>query len=95
MSQREKERDPEAQAARAKRIAVGATVAGVLLIIFLVVVLIIQFVQIGVRKKEARELNQQIEEYEEKINEAEKLLDFYETEEGLRILALFWNWHSK
>lgn len=95
MSQREKERDPEAQAARAKRIAVGATVAGVLLIIFLVVVLIIQFVQIGVRKKEARELNSQIENYERLINEAEKQLDFYQTEEGLRFLALQSHWNSK
>ena len=33
---------------KAKRIAVGATVAGVLLIIFLVIILIVQFVQIGV-----------------------------------------------
>ena len=57
---------------KAARIAVGATVAGVLLVLFLVVVLIIQFVQIGVHNRMEEELDEQIARYEQMISDGEK-----------------------
>ena len=56
---------------KAARIAVGATVAGVLLVLFLVVVLIIQFVQIGVHNRIEEELDEQIARYEQMISDGE------------------------
>lgn len=71
-----------------KKIAVGATVAGVLLIIFLVVVLIIQFVKWGVTAARERELDEQIETYKQMIDADEKDLQYYQTEQGAYYLAL-------
>ena len=62
---------------KAARIAVGATVAGVLLVLFLVVVLIIQFVQIGVHNRMEEELDEQIARYEQMISDGEdKILSY-------------------
>lgn len=69
---------------QAKRIAVGATVAGVLLIIFLVVIVVIQFVQIGVRKRREEDLDRQITEYERAVQQGnDDLENWYRTGEGL------------
>ncbi len=68
---------------KAKRIAVGATVAGVLLIIFLVVILIIQFVTIGVANSKKEQLNDLIDEYEQSIEQGERDLNWYKNGEGL------------
>ena len=73
---------------RAKRIAISATVAGVLLIVFLVVILVIQFAKIGVRNAEKRNLLSEVEKYEQLNSETEKDLDFFKTQEGLRMLAV-------
>lgn len=81
--------------AKAKRIAIGATIAGVLLIVFLVVFLIIQFVQMGVKNAEKRRLQDTIEEYEKKSEKLEKDLDFFKTEDGLRNLAVMQNWKKE
>lgn len=51
-----KNREPMSEE-KAKRIAVGATVGGVLLLVFLLVVLIVQFVQIGVNNAEKARLD--------------------------------------
>lgn len=78
----------QADDAKAKRIAISATAAGVLLIVFLVVLLIVQFAQIGVRNAEKSKLQEQIKQYEKLNDETEKDLDFYKTEKGLRMLAV-------
>jgi len=77
---------------KARRIAVGATVGGVLLIIFLAVILIVQFVQIGVRKSRRAELDQQIEQYEQMIDSDRQDLEYYETQAGLFYLARKEGW---
>ena len=77
---------------KATRIAVGATVGGVLLVLFLVVVLIIQFVQIGVQNRMEDELNEQIAQLEQMISDGEKDLNYYEEENGLYYLARKHGW---
>ena len=76
-----------------KRIAVGATAAGVLLIVFLLVVLIIQFVQIGVRNAELKSLEKRIAQYEDSIEKDEKILDDYLNGDALYYEALKRGWH--
>ena len=77
---------------KATRIAVGATVGGVLLVLFLVVVLIIQFAQIGVQKRMEEELNEQIEHYEQMISDGEDKIVYYEEGNGLYYLARKHGW---
>lgn len=62
---------------KSRRIAVGATVAGVLVFVFLLIVLIIQLVQIGVKNSERRELDRLIEEQKQTLDEEQKDLDGY------------------
>lgn len=77
---------------KAKRIAISATVAGVLLIVFLVVILVIQFAKIGVKNAEKSRLQDEIEQYEKLNSETEKDIEFYKTQEGLRMLAVMNGW---
>lgn len=77
---------------KARRIAVGATVGGVLIVFFLIVVLIIQFVQIGVRSSEKADLESEIALYEELIASDSYNLEYYKTQEGLRYLARKEGW---
>ncbi len=72
---------------KAKRIAVGATVAGVLLIIFLVIIMIVQFVSMGVKSAQNRELEERIADVQRRIDEGEKDLEWYQSGEGLYYLA--------
>ena len=75
-----------------RKIAAGATVAGVLLILFLVVILIVQFVQIGVSNRRNAEYDAEIERYEELLKNGEISLDFLQQEETLRELAIENGW---
>ena len=75
-----------------RKIAVGATVGGVLLIVFLVVILVVQFVRLGVANAKSRELDAQIEEYERLLEKEERDLAFYESETGLQYLAQMNGW---
>lgn len=77
---------------KARKIAVGATVGGVLLIIFLVVILIIQFVQIGVRNSQRAQLEEEISRYENMIESDQTDLDYYRTQAGLHYLARKEGW---
>ena len=77
---------------KATRIAVGATVGGVLLVLFLVVVFIIQFVQIGVQNRMEDELNEQIARYEQQISDGEDKITYYEEGNGLYYLARKHGW---
>ncbi len=77
---------------KAKRIAVGATIGGVLLLMFLVAILIVQFVQIGVTQREKNRLQQEIESYEALLENKTSELEFYETEVGMYHLALEQGW---
>lgn len=78
-----------------KRIAVGMTVAGVLLIVFLVIVLITQFVQIAVRNRELKSLEKRIEQYEEWIENDQKILDDYLEGDALYFEAIKRGWHNQ
>ena len=75
-----------------KKIAVGATVAGVLLVIFLAVILIIQFVQIGVANAQSRRLDEEIAKYEDMIEKGQSDLEVYQSEQTLLWLALQRGW---
>lgn len=86
-----KNREPMSEE-KAKRIAVGATVGGVLLLVFLLVVLIVQFVQIGVNNAEKARLDKQIAEYEALIESGNESLEYYQTERGLYYLARQQGW---
>lgn len=68
---------------KARRIAVSATAAGVLLIVFLAIILIVQFVQMGVANSKKQRLDEQIEEYEQAIESGKDDLDWYRSGNGL------------
>ncbi len=80
---------------KAKRIAVGATVGGVLLAFFLLVLLIISIVQVVTASKERDRLLESIEEYKTSIEHDEKELDDYLNGNGLYHLAVKQGWKSK
>ena len=80
---------------KAKRIAIGATIAGVLLMVVLVIFLVIQFAQIGVKRAEKNKLQTQLDKYEQLNSELEKDLDFFQTEQGLRMLAVMNGYKDK
>ena len=80
---------------RAKRFAISATVAGVLLMVFLVIILVIQFAKIGVRNAERNRLQAEVERYERLNSETEKDLGFFKTQEGLRMLAVMNGYKDK
>ena len=75
-----------------RKIAAGATAAGVLLILFLVVILIVQFVQIGIINKRKAEYDAAIEQYEELLKNGGVTLETLQAEETLRELAIQNGW---
>ncbi len=75
-----------------RKIAAGATAAGGLLILFLVVILIVQFVQIGIINKRKAEYDAAIEQYEELLKNGELTLETLQAEETLRELAIQNGW---
>ena len=75
-----------------KRIAVGATIASVLLIFVLLVVLIVQFIQIGVVKSREKKLDEQIAEYNRLISEGKDNLEWYKSGNGLYLTARKYGW---
>lgn len=79
---------------KARKIAVGGTIAGTLLLVFLIVILIVQFVQIGVAKAEENELDENIEKYQQLIERDADDLEYYRTQEALYRLALSRGWKS-
>lgn len=79
---------------KAKRLAIGATVAGCLVVLFLVVVLIVQFVQIGIARSESKRLQRQIEQYEELLDSKQRDLDWFESQMGMYREALKQGWKT-
>ena len=77
---------------KARRIAVGATVGGVLLIVFLVIILIVQFVQIAVGNTRKANLDREIQQYEQVIEKGESDLEDYKTGTGLYYYARMLGW---
>ena len=75
-----------------RKIAAGGTAAGVLLILFLVVILIVQFVQIGIINRRKAEYDAAIEQYEELLKNGELTLETLQAEETLRELAIQNGW---
>lgn len=69
------------------RMIVAVTINVILLIVILAAVCIYQLVNIVSLKKVTRELKEQIGYYNEQIDNAERTLDYYQSEEGLRDLA--------
>ena len=80
--------------AKKRKIAVGATVGGVLLLFCLLIILIIQFVQIGVKRAQNRALNENIQRLHELIEQDEIDLDYFETQDALYREALARGWKS-
>ena len=74
------------------KIAAGATVAGVLLVLFLVIILIVQFVQIGVANRRRAELEAAIAQVEEDIRNGQSDLESMQAREELikRAMELGW-----
>lgn len=79
---------------KAKRIAVAAIVAGVLVVLFLVAILIVQFVKIGVANAERDRLQAEIERYEQLIETQRGDLEYYESELGMYHQALEQGWST-
>ncbi len=77
---------------KVRKIVTGATVAGVLLIVFLVAILIVQFVQIGVVNRRRAEYDRQIEQYEALIESGAAQEELLQLEETLRSLAIENGW---
>ena len=75
-----------------RKIAAGATVAGVLLVLFLVIILIVQFVQIGVANRRRAELEAAIAQVEEDIRNGQSDLESMQAREELikRAMELGW-----
>ena len=79
---------------KVRMIVTGATVAGVLLIVFLVAILIVQFVQIGIVNQKGAEYDALIEQYNEMIESGENSLEFLQLEVTLRRLAMENGWKA-
>ena len=77
-----------------KRLVIAFTVAGTLVFLFLLGLLIVQFVKIGVGNAQRARYDEQNQEYERVISENEKDLHYYQTQEGLFHLALENGWKN-
>lgn len=73
--------------AKTKRIIQGATAAGVVLIVFLLVIMIYQFVRIGVLSAEKKRLTEEITALEQEIENSENSLEYYSSAFYLEQLA--------
>lgn len=72
---------------KAKRIAIGATVAGVLVIVFLLIVMIYGFVRIGVLSSQKSRLTKEIEEQQKLVDTEERSYEYYSSGLYLEQLA--------
>ncbi len=70
-----------------KRIVIGATVAAVLLFVFLLVFWIGQMISIGVKNDRIADLKEQIAKYEQLIEEQSSDLDVYRSQAWLEQAA--------
>ncbi len=70
-----------------KRIVIGATVAAVLLFVFLLVFWIGQMISIGVKNDRIADLKEQIATYEQMIEEQSSDLDVYRSQAWLEQAA--------
>ena len=77
---------------KARRIAVGATVGGVFIAVLLIIILVVQFVQIGVGNSRKEQLDKEIEEYNRLISEKENDLEWYRSASGLYYTARQYGW---
>ncbi len=80
---------------KVRKIAIGATVGGVLLIVFLVIVLIIQFVQMGIRNAEKAELDRLIEQQKQQYDGEVADLDDLQNGFGMFWKALDYDYKYK
>lgn len=79
---------------KAKRIAVGAIVAGVIVVVFLLAVIISQIVEIIVARQEQARLGREIERYEQLIEEGNRDLEYFESELGMYHQAVEQGWKT-
>ena len=87
--------EKEQKQAKYRRIAAGATVGGVLIVLFLFIVLIVQFVQMGVLNSEKKKLDESIDEYEQLIENKEGILEEYDKGDVLYWRAVMQGWRKK
>ncbi len=80
---------------KARKIAVGATVAGVLLVLFLLVIIVVQIVQISVRSKTMDRIDEQTKQFEDLIEKESSDLEYYESELGMYHQALEQGWSAR
>lgn len=66
------------------RIVAAVTVNSIILIVIIAVVLVYQMVEMGILFSRKSAIEEQIQQYEEQIDEAEDLLEYYQTEDYLR-----------
>lgn len=64
-----------------KKVIIGVTIAGTLLLTFLFAVIIYQFVCMGVKNSQIKAAEEQIASYEEAKEQLQGNLSYYETEE--------------
>lgn len=88
-------REREVSGEKVRKIAVGATVGGVLLVMFLVIVLIIQFVQIGVKNAEKRRYDRLIEQQQQEYDGEVADLDDLKNGFGMYWKALDYDYKYK
>ena len=72
---------------KAKRIAVGATIAGVLVAVFLIIVMIYGVIRIGVLSSQKGKLLEEIEAQQKLVDTQEKSFAYYSSELYLEQLA--------
>ncbi len=65
---------------KSKRIAIGATIGGVILVIVLIAIIVIQFVQMGVRRRRLNELEDVENRLQQEIEDGEYDLQRYDDE---------------
>lgn len=88
---KEKCLEPEA---KAKRIANALIFAGVLLVIFLLAVIIVQFVRIGRANAEKQRYQEAIDELKERIEQDQRDLEYFEKELGMYHQAVEQGWQT-
>ena len=78
--------------AKNRRIAVGATVGGVLIVLFLLIVLIVQFVHMGVLNSKQKKLDESINAYKQQIERDEGILKEFNDGDLFYFYAVMQGW---
>lgn len=80
---------------KAKRLATALIAAGVLVVLFLVAVIVVQFVRISEARKENERYERALEELQQQIEQDRRDLDFFESELGMYHQAVERGWKTR